>query len=167
MKLSTRARYALRLMLELARYDDGARPVSLNKVAQKGALPRRYLEQLVVGLKRAGLIRGVSGKEGGYHLTRMPAEIKIGDIVIAAIGPINVVDCVVESRQCLKADVCECRLVYSLINRRINDVLQEYSLADMLDKKWRNLMTRQLAEGAAVLPAARRDGPTRKSGVKR
>ncbi|MBI5526303.1 MAG: Rrf2 family transcriptional regulator [Deltaproteobacteria bacterium] len=89
MKLSSRARYALRFMLEIAKHSDGITPVSLSLAAKTGGMPRRYLEQLAIGLKSAGLVRGVSGKVGGYHLTRPPAEIRIGDIVQAAIGPVS------------------------------------------------------------------------------
>jgi Rrf2 family protein len=131
-------------MVQIAKQADRNIPVSLNQVAQKGELPRRYLEQLVIGLKNASLIRGVSGKVGGYCLTKPPAEIKIGDIIASAIGPVNIVDCVSEPRQCLKADVCECRLLWVLINGRIADVLNEFTLADMLDKRWYRLMSRQL-----------------------
>jgi Rrf2 family protein len=154
-------------MLEIAKQSDGITPVSLNRIAQKGELPRRYLEQLAMSLKNAGLVRGVSGKVGGYHLMREPAEIKIGDIVQAVIGPINIVDCVTEPRSCLKADVCECRLVYTLINQRVTDVLNEFSLADMLDKEWHRLMTLQLEKRPAVLPERRKAGQTPKSGVAR
>jgi len=152
MKLSTRARYALRLMVQIAKQADRNIPVSLQQVARQGELPRRYLEQLVIGLKNASLIRGVSGKVGGYCLTKPAGEIKIGAIIESAIGPVNIVDCVNEPRQCLKADVCECRLLWVLINGRIVDVLNEFSLADMLDKKWYRLMSQQLMQ--------RPDGPT-------
>jgi Rrf2 family cysteine metabolism transcriptional repressor len=136
MKLSTRARYALRLMLEIARQSDGKSPVSLSQVAERGDLPRRYLEQLVIALKRDSLLRGVSGKDGGYCLTRPPSEIKVGEIVESAIGQISIVDCVEDPRQCLKSALCECRPMYALINQRITEVLNEFSLADMLENKW-------------------------------
>ena len=124
-------------------------------------MPRRYLEQLVIGLKNASLIRGVSGKVGGYCLTKPAGEIKIGAIIESAIGPVNIVDCVSDPRQCLKADVCECRLLWTLINGCISDVLNEFSLADMLDKKWYRLMSRQIMAAARRIdpPCANRDQP--------
>jgi Rrf2 family protein len=142
-------------MVQIAKQADRNIPVSLNQVAREGELPRRYLEQLVIGLKNASLIRGVSGKVGGYLLTKPAGEIKIGAIIEAAIGPVNIVHCVNEPRQCLKADVCECRLLWVLINGRIADVLNEFSLADMLDKKWYRLMSQQLTSPPAG-PATRR-----------
>ena len=165
MKLSTRARYALRLMVQIAKQADRNIPVSLQQVAQQGDLPRRYLEQLVIGLKNASLIRGVSGKVGGYCLTKPAGEIKIGAIIESAIGPVNIVDCVNDPRQCLKADVCECRLLWVLINGRIADVLNEFSLADMLDKKWYRLMSQQLMQPPAGPTTRHKSRSTSPSGA--
>lgn len=165
MKLSTRARYALRLMLEIAKQADRNIPVSLQQVARQGELSRRYLEQLVIGLKNASLIRGVSGKIGGYCLTKPAGEIKIGAIIESAIGPVNIVDCVNDPRRCLKADVCECRLLWAVINGRIVDVFNEISLADMLDKKWYRLMSRQLTPRPGGPTTRRKPGSTPTSGA--
>ncbi|OGR14905.1 MAG: hypothetical protein A2341_18480 [Deltaproteobacteria bacterium RIFOXYB12_FULL_58_9] len=134
MKLSTRARYALRMMLEIAR-DPGDVPISLGTVAEKTEISRRYLDQLAIGLKRASLVRGRSGKGGGYQLTRSPKSISARQIIEAAIGPVNIVDCVGEPQTCLRSGGCECRSVYELINVRINDVLDEISLADLVDRE--------------------------------
>ena len=164
-KLSTRARYALRLMLVIAKQADRNIPVSLQQVARQGEMPRRYLEQLVIGLKNASLIRGVSGKIGGYCLTKPAGEIKIGAIIASAIGPVNIVACVNDPRQCLKADVCECRLLWAVINGRIVDVFNEISLADMLDKKWYRLMARQLTPRPGGPTTRRKPGSTPTSGA--
>lgn len=167
MKLSTRARYALRLMLEIAKQSKDGAPVSLNQVAKADDLPRRYLEQLVIALKRDSLLRGVSGKEGGYYLTRPPSEIKIGEIIEAAIGPVSIVDCVGDPGGCLKSDLCECRVMYSLINQRITEVLNEFSLADMLENKWHRLVAKQLDANRSFARTARKKSRTpRKTGVR-
>jgi Rrf2 family protein len=131
MKLSTRARYALRAMIAIARSTNGSKPTSLQQVADITHISRRYLEQLAISLKRARLLRGLSGKGGGYVLARSPQEIKIGQIFEAAIGPVNIVECVGHPDQCLRAVFCECRAIYSLINQKINRVLNEISLADI------------------------------------
>ena len=152
-------------MIQIAKQADRNIPVSLQQVARQGELPRRYLEQLVIGLKNASLIRGVSGKVGGYCLTKPAGEIKIGAIIESAIGPVNIVDCVNAPRQCLKADVCECRLLWVLINGRIADVLNEFSLADMLDKKWYRLMSQQLVQRPAGPTTQRKSRSTSPSGA--
>lgn len=146
----------MRLMLEIARQSRDGSPVSLAQVAKADDLPRRYLEQLVIALKRDSLLRGVSGKEGGYYLTRPPAEIKIGEIIEAAIGPVRIVDCVGDPGECLKSDLCECRVIYSLINQRITEALNEFSLADMLENRWRGLVRKKLAEIPPDCPARRK-----------
>jgi Rrf2 family protein len=133
MKLSTRARYALRAMIAIAKSADGSKPTNLQQIAATTHISRRYLEQLAMALKRARLLRGLSGKGGGYMLARPPREIKIGQIFEAAIGPVNIVECVAHPDQCLRAVFCECRAVYSLINQKINRVLSEISLADLSD----------------------------------
>lgn len=131
MKLSTRARYGLRMMVEIARHARAGDPVSLADVADRTEISRRYLDQLAVGLKNATLIRGIAGKGGGYILVKPAEQIKIGQVVSAAIGPINIVECVGRPETCAKSDRCECRLIYKLINDRVNEVLSEISLADL------------------------------------
>ena len=133
MKLSTRGRYALRMMLDIARNGGEERPVSLAEVSERTDISRGYLEQLALALRNAGLLRGVAGRYGGYRLMRSPTEITIGDVVEAAIGPINLVDCVENPDTCVRADGCECRMVYALINQRIAEVLQGYTLAELTD----------------------------------
>ena len=146
MKLSTRARYALRSMVVIARHSDGANPMSLEKVAKATHISRRYLEQLAMGLKGAALVRSVSGRKGGYSLARPADQISIGQIVEASIGPINVVECVGLPGACIKADLCECRLLYMLINRGIKDVLNRHSLADLADRNWPKKLGTELVE---------------------
>ena len=76
MKLSTRARYTLRMMIDMARHGGVDTPVSLASVAHRTDLSRGYLEQLATGLRRARLLRGVAGRKGGYRLARPASEIK-------------------------------------------------------------------------------------------
>ena len=134
MKLSTRARYALRMMVVFARHHEGGiKVVSLSDVASESNVSRRYLEQLVIGLKNGALIRGKSGKGGGYSLAQPADEIRIRQIIEAAIGPINIVECVLQPELCLKSEFCECRSLYGLINKRITSVLDEIVLADLAD----------------------------------
>ena len=136
MKLSTRARYALRMMVIFARHN-GEKPavVSLNEVASESNVSRRYLEQLVIGLKNGALIRGKSGKGGGYCLAKPADRIRIRQIIEAAIGPINIVECVLQPELCIKSDFCECRSLYGLINKKITSVLDGVVLADLIDGK--------------------------------
>lgn len=148
MKLSTRARYAMHLMLEVARRPDAA--TSLREVAERTRISRRYLDQLAVSLRNANLIRGQSGHGGGYRLTRGAAQIAVGDIVEAAIGPVNIVECVRHPEVCLKSELCECRIVYALINQRILELLGGISLAEMADEDWLHCAELELARFTSV-----------------
>lgn len=134
MKLSTRARYAIRMMLEIAKHPDGE-IVSLGEIAESINVSRRYLDQLATVLKNASLLRGRVGRGGGYLLARPANEIHISQIVEAGIGPINIVDCVLEPDTCKKADACECRAMYALLNHRITQVFETLSLAELASQK--------------------------------
>ena len=97
------------------------------------------------------ILRGVAGRYGGYELARQPSEISVGDIVEATIGAISIVDCLDDREKCLQSESCECRLVYSLINQRISEVLRSYTLADLLDPEWIGSADRRL-ERLTTLP---------------
>jgi Rrf2 family cysteine metabolism transcriptional repressor len=136
MKISTRGRYALRMMLDIARNGSTETPVSLASVAERSGISHGYLEQVALSLRNAGLVRGVAGRHGGYKLSSPPEDISIRQIIEATIGPICVVDCIEEPEACPRSEFCECRVVYAMINLRIGEVLEEYSLADLIDPGW-------------------------------
>ncbi len=135
MKLTTRARYALHCMLAVARLGTDGRPVSLDVVANHTGLSKRYLEQLAIALKHAHLLRGISGRGGGYVLGRETTEIRLGEIVEATIGPISIVDCVADPTRCEKAGGCETRAVYRLVNRAIRQMLDRFTLSDLASRE--------------------------------
>ena len=124
------------MMLDVTRHGGEDLPVSLASVSQRTGISHGYLEQVALALKSARLVRGVAGRHGGYKLAAPARDISIRQIIEASIGPICVVDCIDEPDACLRSDYCECRVVYALINRRIGEVLDEFSLADLADPKW-------------------------------
>ncbi|MFH0899271.1 MAG: Rrf2 family transcriptional regulator [Pseudomonadota bacterium] len=136
MRLGTRARYSLRMMIELARLCDGANPVSLQEVSNWTGISRRYLEQLMVPLKNASLLRGRTGRTGGQSLARAPESISIREIVEAAVGSIAVAECVDAPAVCSRSSNCHCRQLWTLITLRIRNLLDGYSLADAVDPEW-------------------------------
>jgi Rrf2 family transcriptional regulator, cysteine metabolism repressor len=136
MRISTRGRYALRMMLDIARNGGNGTPVSLSSVSDRTDISHGYLEQLAPALRAARLVKSVAGRHGGYRLASPASEITIRMIIEASIGPVCVVDCVDEPESCLKAEFCECRVVYALINQRIAQVLDDFTLADLLDPSW-------------------------------
>jgi Rrf2 family protein len=123
-------------MMVIARHDDYGEPVvSLSRVAAESDISRRYLEQLVIGLKNSQLIRGKTGKGGGYSLARPADEIKLRHIVESAIGPISIVDCVIHPETCEKSDICPCRKLYRLVNHQITSTLDGLALSDLTDNE--------------------------------
>ena len=92
MKLSTKGRYGLRAMIDLARYSE-KEPVSIGSVAARQEISERYLEQLVALLKKAGLVKSIRGASGGYVLAKKPSEISVGDILRALEGSLEPVKC--------------------------------------------------------------------------
>ena len=148
MKLGTRPRYALRLMLEIARLGGRDAPVSLATVSGRSDLSRGYLEQLALALKNAGLLRGICGKQGGYRLARSTEEITVGQIFEAVTGPVNIVECVDDPASCLRSEYCECRPVYVLMSRRIGEVLHGFTLAQMLEPAWIGSMKKETLASA-------------------
>lgn len=144
MKIRTRARYSLRMMITIAKLSDNGSKVGLGDVAEQSGISRRYLEQLVTALRNATLLRAAPGRGGGYSLARDPAEIKVREIVEAAIGPIAIADCLFDSEQCVQAEYCNCHALWMLVNHRITSVLEEHTLADIMQPNWRQRILRDV-----------------------
>ncbi|MDD2482555.1 MAG: Rrf2 family transcriptional regulator [Lutispora sp.] len=133
MILSTRGRYGLKMMLELAlNYGKGAMP--LKDIANKQSLSDTYLEQLISPLRKSGLVNSTRGAQGGYELSKQPSEIKVGDIIRILEGSLAPAECVSEGEtECSKADYCATRLLYEKIAESINTVIDTITLKDMVD----------------------------------
>lgn len=133
MKLSTKGRYGLTAMVDLA-LNSGDGPISLKSIADRQGLSEHYLEQLISGLRKAGLVKSVRGAQGGYVLGRIADKIRIGDIIRVLEGPIAPVDCVSEedSECCQKAGYCVTRTIREKVRDSITDVLDSITLADMV-----------------------------------
>ncbi|MFP3871077.1 MAG: RrF2 family transcriptional regulator [Syntrophobacteria bacterium] len=132
MKLSTRGRYGTRMMLELAaHYDDG--PVPLNEIARRQALPVKYLEQLIIPLKAAHLIRSVRGAKGGYTLERKPAAINVCQVVEILEGSLSLVDCVEAPEACEREEACPTRAIWARMSEILTEELSSISLQDVLN----------------------------------
>ncbi|MFC1705988.1 RrF2 family transcriptional regulator [Planctomycetota bacterium] len=145
MKLRTRARYSLRMMMAIAKLSSDEKPIGLGEVSRHCSLSRRYLDQLVPALKRAALVHVRAGRKGGYFLAKEAEQIKVGDIIEAAIGPVAIAECVTDPHYCIHTDFCNCRALWMLVNRRITEVLNDYTLADLLDSGWSRRVNAELA----------------------
>ena len=134
MKLSTKGRYGVKAMFDLAQHmGDG--PTSLKSIAERQGISEHYLEQLVSGLRKAGLVKSVRGAQGGYLLGREPGKIRVGDIIRVLEGPIAPADCVSEEDPecCAKADYCVTRSIWEKVRDSIAEVLDSITLETMLE----------------------------------
>ena len=131
---STRGEYGVRMMVELARHH-GAGPISLAEMADHEALPRPYLEQLVVSLREAGLVQSTRGAHGGYELSREPDQIKMGEVLRALEGPIAPMVCASEDPShagiCDRTGYCTVNHLWLTVQRAISGALDSVTLADL------------------------------------
>lgn len=134
MRLSTKGRYGVKAMFELAlSYGEG--PVALNSIAEKQNISIHYLEQLFASLRKAELVKSIRGAQGGYLLARKPQDITIGDIIRTLEGPLALSDCIIEEdgNECEKAEYCVTRTVWEKIRDSINDAIDSITLQDMIE----------------------------------
>lgn len=135
MKLSTKGRYGLKAMFDLAQnYGNG--PIPLNNIAQRNNISEHYLEQLIAVLRKANLVKSVRGAQGGYILNKAPEAITVGDIIRVLEGPIAPVDCVNEEEPepCDNADFCITRTIWARVRDSVTEVLDSITLEDMLEE---------------------------------
>lgn len=133
MKLSTRGRYGIHAMYDLAvHYGDG--PQSIKLIAERQGIPEAYLEQLIAVLRREKLVISNRGAQGGYRLSRDPAQITVGDVLRALEGGLNLVDCLLEEDSCGKTCDCPSRIVWMKIRDGLNSIVDGISLQDMIDE---------------------------------
>lgn len=136
MKLSTKGRYGVTALYELAmHYGEGT--VSLKSIAHNQGISENYLEQLISTLRQAGLVKSVRGAQGGYQLSRPPEEITIGEIITTMEGPIALVDCLLASgdelaEYCDRSGQCVTRGVWEKVCDSISAVLNAITLQDLL-----------------------------------
>ena len=131
MKISTRGRYGIRLMIDLAEHSNEPH-VALASIAERQNISARYLEQVAVILRRAGYIRSVKGAAGGYTLARTPSEIVIGEALRVLEGDMLIVDNLRSGEKENRLQSCIRRTVYDRLNARISGVVDRKTLASML-----------------------------------
>jgi Rrf2 family protein len=133
MKLSTRSRYGTRLMLDMARHYNGG-PIQLGEIAKRQDVSVKYLEQIIIPLKKARFISSVRGPKGGHILTRPPAEITVGEILAVLEEGTTLVECVACPTVCERADICPTRLLWQEVSEAMYAKLQKVTLADLVQQ---------------------------------
>ena len=135
MKISTKGRYGLRALIDLAQYSE-IEPVSISSIATRQGISERYLEQLMTLLKKAGLIKSIRGAGGGYVLAKDMSEVSVGDVLRALEGSLEPVECAAFNQQdsCQAAGGCVTKYVWQRINESINRTVDEISLKQLVEE---------------------------------
>ena len=133
MKLSTKTRYGVRAILELAA-SQSTKPLRLKVIAERQNISIKYLEQLMAILKSAGFVRSVRGSKGGYILAKPANQIKLSDIFQALEGPVTPVECLESKNYCAKTADCVARQLWEEVQQAIMNVLQSLTLQDLVNR---------------------------------
>ena len=121
-------------MVELAsHYGEGA--IELKEIAKRENISAKYLEQVIIPLRTAGLVKSVRGSKGGYSLAKRPSEISLKDVVEVLEGPIRLVDCLADSKTCRKIQSCVTREIWNEATNAINRVLGSVTLEEMVNRR--------------------------------
>lgn len=132
MKISTKGKYGLRAMIDLAQYSE-QEAVSISSIAQRQKISESYLEQLVAKLKKAGLVISIRGAAGGYRLARPAADISVGDVLRALEGDVRAVICTAQTEEgCEGEELCVTKYVWQRINESIEKTVDEMMIDQLV-----------------------------------
>lgn len=133
MKLSTRSRYGLRMMLDMAQHCEEG-PVQIGSIAKRQDISVKYLEQLIIPLKKANYIKSVRGPKGGHMLAKTADQITVGEIVRLLEGGINLADCISQPEICERHAGCLTRAVWQEATSAMYEKLDAITLAEMIER---------------------------------
>ncbi len=134
MKLSTKIRYGARAVLELAfHYGEGA--IDLKEIARRQEISVKYLEQVIIPLRTAGLVKSARGARGGYSLAKSPSQICLYDVIETLEGPLCLVDCVRDTKVCRRSQFCVTRDIWSEVSETLQTKLKSITLDDMVRRR--------------------------------
>ena len=134
MKISTKGRYALQMLLDLAEHKN-ERFIALKEIAERQNISKQYLEQIILMMNNSNLLRANRGKQGGYMLAKEPSDITVGHILRITEGNLSSIACLESNNnQCEKADTCKTLFIWKELNKIITDYLDSVTLQDILNK---------------------------------
>lgn len=133
MRISTRARYGLRLMLDLA-LKHGKGPIFLKEVSRSQEISEKYLGQIIMPLKAAGLVKSYRGAHGGYTLQRDPEKITVREIVATLEGDLKLVECVANPSSCKRYSICVTQQVWCQVAKAVSETLEAITLAQLAQR---------------------------------
>ncbi|MDD5085410.1 MAG: Rrf2 family transcriptional regulator [Candidatus Omnitrophica bacterium] len=141
MKLSTKTRYGVRALLDLALHG-GKKPVLLRDISKRQDISEKYLQQIFHSLSMGGIVRSSRGAGGGFALDRKPSEIKLSEVMRILEGPLTLVGCVQEENRCGRAADCVTRTLWNEISTAIISKLDKITLDDLVDRHSRLIKTK-------------------------
>lgn len=158
MLISTRGRYALRVMIDLAELGKDAY-VPMKTIAERQGISLKYLERIIPVLKKNGIVEGVQGKGGGYRLCRKPQEYKVGEILRLTEGgsmaPVQCLSC--DATPCERRSECRTIAMWNELSRQINDYLDNITIADLMRKSDQQCPVEESAQDSHPSPAKNAD----------
>ncbi|MCM8777774.1 MAG: Rrf2 family transcriptional regulator [Candidatus Omnitrophica bacterium] len=135
MNLSKRTRYGVRALIDLGLYCNKGKPVLIKEIAKRQGLSERYLEHIMLSLKKAGFLRSIKGGKGGYVFLKDPGEIKIRDVVEALEGSLIPVECVEKKEICERSVSCVARDLWCSIREEILKLLDRTTLKELIERQ--------------------------------
>jgi Rrf2 family iron-sulfur cluster assembly transcriptional regulator len=132
MKLSTRSRYGVRILVDLARNSNQG-PVQMGEISKRQDISVKYLEQLIRPLKQANMVNSVRGPKGGHLLTKKPEDITLGQIVRLFEGQSELVECISNPEKCSMSDDCQVRLAWGDATKVLYEKLDSTTIANLLE----------------------------------
>ena len=132
MRITTKGRYALRVMIDLAQNEKNGF-VSISNISERQDISNKYLERIISKLTKAGLLKACRGFRGGYKLSKATSEYKIGDIIRASEGDLNIIDCVFKD-ECARKKLCKAYPFWKGLNDVINEYADSITLEELLKK---------------------------------
>ncbi len=134
MRLSTKGRYGIRAMLDLA-LNSSEGPVLLRDIAKRQEVSEKYLEHSISALRKAGLVRSIRGARGGYVLAKLPSQIRLCEIMEVLEGSMAPVECVDDPQICQRAQLCVTRDIWAKMKEAIDNILESITLQDMVEQQ--------------------------------
>ncbi len=132
MKISTKGRYGLRILLDLATHVS-EKPRLIRDIAESQQISEKYISRLIVDLRRARLVRSVRGANGGFHLAKSPKEITLLEILETMEGTISIVDCVLTPEKCPRSHRCTAKGVWTKLNDEIRDLMRNITFDQIIE----------------------------------
>lgn len=133
MKISTKGRYGLRILIDLATHDT-QKPRLVRDIAESQQISEKYISRLIIDLRRARLVRSVRGVKGGFFLARSPKEITLLDILETMEGTLSIVDCVMAPEKCTHNADCTARGIWQKLNNGIRELMRNITFEQILEE---------------------------------